>query len=233
MKYFYSAAVMGYGFGRKWHSLFNFPRFHRVTKTLTYSEKKGHPFAVLPLGKSVWNRVSLHNIGLPTWYYENMDKSLLFLTVSIAGESYQLKKMIYVLNNLQIGGIEINYSCPNYKSLKYEYDIIKYSKHPVYLKLRWDDDPFKYDLDNVKGIRLNSVPAYGGGMSGKYAQFFNWTAIKRWCKDGLPVAGCSFTTYDDIVRLEDMGVKEVGIGSTILTNPRLIESLSNDKFTSE
>jgi len=30
---------------------------------------------------------------------------------------------------------------------------------------------------------------------------------------------------DDIKRLEDMGCKEIGIGSIIMTNPKLVEKL--------
>lgn len=228
MKYFYSAAVMGYGWGRWWHKFFDFPNFKRVTKTLTYMEVNGLPFAVCRIGKSVWNKVGLHNPSLVWWYLDNVwekDVDLSNIIVSIAGPPWELQnKMIPFLNTLDIAGIEINYSCPNHKSYTplYYHD---YSKHPVYLKLRYDDDPYQYDLDNITGIRLNSVPAFGGGMSGKYAKKYNWQAIKNWTKDGINVAGCSFTSHDDIVRLEDMGVKEIGIGSTILTYPRLIESL--------
>lgn len=65
-------------------------------------------------------------------------------------------------------------------------------------------------------------------MSGKYAQKYNWHSIKNWIKDGINVAGCSFTCMDDIKRLEDMGCKEIGIGSTIITNPSLVKLLKND-----
>lgn len=67
MEYFYSAAVMGYGFGRPWHHKYNFPALLRVTQTLTYTRNKGCKFAVIPFGKSVWNKVGLHNIGLGAW----------------------------------------------------------------------------------------------------------------------------------------------------------------------
>ena len=67
MKFFYSAAVMGYGGGRWWHRKYNFPKLSRVTKSLTILPKIGFPFAVVVVGNSVWNRVSLHNVGFFEW----------------------------------------------------------------------------------------------------------------------------------------------------------------------
>ena len=98
------------------------------------------------------------------------------------------------------------------------------NKHPIYLKLSYNQDPYDYDLTDVVGIRLNSVPWFIGGLSGKAAQEKNWSFIKRYKE--LNVAGCSFTSMDDIKKLEDMGCKEIGIGSTILTNPKLIDTLN-------
>ena len=128
-----------------------------------------------------------------------------------------------------IGGVELNYSCPNVKTYSYHNRlpvVIKKVNYPVYLKLRYDDNPFDYDLNNVTGIRLNSVPFMMGGISGKIAQKKNWSFIKKYGKE-LNVSGCSFTSEDDIKKLEDMGCTEIGIGSTILINPRLIERLEN------
>ena len=97
---------------------------------------------------------------------------------------------------------------------------MKLLKCQWYLKLNHTQDPYKYDLDNVTGIRMNSVPTICGGLSGKAAQKKNWEFIKRYNKEGLNVAGCSFTSFEDIKKLEeDMGCKEAGIGSIMLTNP--------------
>jgi len=136
--------------------------------------------------------------------------------------------MIHDLNYYgRTGGLELNYSCPNVDTRNgYVPLVTKKVDFPVYLKLRYDDDPYTYDLSNITGIRLNSVPFMYGGVSGKMAQKKNWSFIRRYGK-GLNVAGCSFTCEDDIKKLEDMGCTEIGIGSTILTNPRLIERLEN------
>ena len=82
-----------------------------------------------------------------------------------------------------------------------------------------------YDVTRISGVRVNSIPVKLGGMSGKAAQKKNWAYIHHYISQGLNVAGCSFTSLDDIKRLKDMGCKEIGIGSTMLTNPKLIEKL--------
>jgi dihydroorotate dehydrogenase len=197
------------------------PKFPITTKTLTYKKKIGYPFAIMRMGNSIWNRVSLHNIGIDNWISLNIKNVI----VSIAGEPYELDVMVEKLNSLNILGIELNYSCPNHKKFSYK-TITTKSKHPLYLKLRYTDNPYTYNLDIIKGIRLNSIPAFGGGMSGKYAQKYNWQSLRNWLSDGLSVAGCSFVSTTDLKRLEDMGCLEVGIGSSILINPKLIEKLT-------
>ena len=233
MKFFYSASTMGYGEGRLWHKYFNFPKLPIVTKTLTWDSKIGIPFAVIPYMDSVWNRVGLHNMGFFEWFKKyflnwsiNFRKNII---VSIAGTDYQLQSMIdiFIEQNLEIGGIELNFSCPNIKS--YNNKRIPLSIYPLYLKLNYKQDPYTYhNLDRIKSIRVNSVPKYFGGISGKAAQKNNWEYIKVFNNEGLNISGCSITSLDDIKILEDLDCKEVGIGSIILTNPRFIEKLGED-----
>lgn len=223
MKYFYSAGVMGYGTGRFWHKSYNFPAFTRVTKTLTVDSKVGYPFAVFKVGNTVWNRVSLHNIGIWNWYYKNYvgEENII---VSLAGTDHEVAFMIdRFLNDIHISGVELNFSCPNVKSFKNKRTPL--SKVPLYLKLNYLQDPYEYDLDNVTGIRLNSVPKFFGGLSGKVAQKYNWPWIEKFNKEGLNVAGCSCNTVDDLKHMEDIGCKEIGLGSVVLTNPYLVETL--------
>ena len=223
MKYFYSAGVMGYGDGRAWHEYYNFPNFPRVTKTLTANSKIGCPFAVIKVGNTVWNKVSLHNIGIRNWYYKYYVGEENIIT-SLAGTDSDIAFMVnWFINDIHIKGIEFNFSCPNVKS--FENKNIPFSKLPLYLKLNHFQDPYDYDLDKITGIRLNSVPKFLGGVSGKAAQKYNWPWIERFNKEGLNVAGCSCNTVDDLKHMEDIGCKEIGLGSIVLTNPHLVERL--------
>ena len=241
MKFFYQSGAMGYGNGYWWHRFFNFPKLPLVTKTLTIVPKKGHRWAILPLlipciGKSVFNKVALDNIGIRKWceQYLKINKDVI---VSIAGTDDEIQLMVEwlesILGNIKIDdrawneflidGIELNFSCPNVKS--YKNKIIPKTELPLYLKLNYKQNPFHYDLDRIDGIRLNSIPLRFCSGSGKIAQKKNWGFIERYNKYEMNIAGCSFTSYDDIKRLEDMGCKEIGIGSIILTNPALVERI--------
>jgi len=226
MDYFYSASVMGYGNGRLWHSKFSFPNFTRVTKTITLQSRIGIPFAIIKYNNSVWNRVGLHNVGFYKFFSEtDLFKETSSIIISLAGFDHEIEHMVGILNNssLLFGGIELNFSCPNVKDHKNR--SIPISKYPVYIKLDYSQDPYEYSLDDVSGIRLNSVPKWCGGVSGKAAQKYNWEFIRKFTREGINVAGCSFTSIDDLKVLKDLGCTEIGIGSSILTNPKLIEML--------
>jgi len=226
-KFFYSASVMGYGFGRKWHKYYNFQGFPRVTKSLTSSKRTGLPFAVIPTKNSVWNRVGLHNMGLEEWITAYRDYDLSGVIVSIHGGITEVVCMATLfLNKLKIAGIEVNASCPNAKN--YTFPVLPITHHPLYLKLSHKQDPYLYDLDKVSGIRMNSVDVGFGAMSGKYAQEKNWAFIKKFNKEGLNVAGCSITSHDDIKRMEDVGCEEIGLGAVVLTDPKFVEGLKNE-----
>lgn len=226
MKYFYSAGVMGYGNGRFWHKKYNFPNFTSVTKTLTVKSNIGCPFAVIKIGNTTWNKVSLHNIGFWEWFFkyyfykEN-------IVVSLAGTDLEIDNMTSYIehSDRHVKGVEFNFSCPNVKSFKNRK--IPTTNLPLYLKLNHLQDPYSYDLDKIAGIRLNSIPKFFGGISGKMAQQYNWPWIEKFNKEGLNVAGCSCNTMDDIKHMENLGCKEIGLGSIVLTNPSLVETLEN------
>lgn len=226
---------MGYGLGREWHLDYNFPKFKRVTQTLTLLKNVGMPYAILKFGSSFWNKVGFHNIGIDRWlddyWYKFSKEEKERIIVSIAGTDFALEMLIECLNDvcLNAAGIELNYSCPNVRDNKNRFTP-KYisDRLPVYLKLNYLQDPYSYDLDCISGIRVNSVPKYFGGVSGKIAQKHNWEFIKKFNKEGLNVAGCSCVTMDDIYYMEDLGCKEVGIGTVIIANPKLVEGLKCD-----
>ncbi len=237
MKFFYSASVMGYGDGRWWHKYYNFPDFPRVTKTLTFKPKTGIPFAVLKFRDTVWNKIGLHNIGYLNWFYNiynnwcyNFDRRRR-ITVSLSGTDDEIERMLSVLDLFcdEFAGIELNFSCSNVKNNKNKQvpytELMKRLKCPLYLKLGCHQDPYAYDLNNVTGIRLNSIPWITGALSGKAARKGNWAFIEQFNKEGLNVAGCSFTDTQHLNQLRDLGCTEVGIGSVILTNPKLVEQL--------
>ena len=224
MKYFYSAGAMGYGDGYWWHKFFNFPKLNFVTKTLTFSQNKGNKYLILPIGNSVFNRVGLDNIGL-YGFIKKYKYSKIPRTVSIAGPDRFIHEIIELIDYFlpKEDSIELNFSCPNVES--FENTWVPETDRDVYLKLNWTQNPYNYNLDNVKGIRLNSVPMKFCAGSGKIAQEKNWAFISKYNKEGLNIAGCSAQNFDDIKVLEDIGCKEVGIGSAMLTNPFFVETL--------
>jgi len=166
IRFFYSASVMGYGLGRFWHKFYKLPNFPRVTKTLTYNRKIGYPFLVLKYGDSVFNHVALHNIGYRQYISEylinfNSYWSKDNIIISLAGTNDELQEMINVLDNYEsiylFNAYELNFTCPNYCSFN-NITIPQSKYHPIYLKLNYLEDPYKYDLSKIKGIRINSVP---------------------------------------------------------------------------
>lgn len=226
---------MGYGNGWWWHRFFDFPDLPLVTKTVTVEKQSGYPFAIMRLGSTVYNHIALHNKGIFEWvdsYYKHrkIDQKKLRekVTLSIYGTDHDIDYMMTVLHHehVPLAGVELNYSCPNVSHQQGKRTLPK-TDYPLWLKLRHNQDPYAFDLDRIQCIRVNSVPCWFGGMSGKGAQEKNWAFIKKFNQEGLNVAGCSFVTHDDLRYLEEYcGCTEVGIGATILVNPKLVESLA-------
>ena len=227
LKFHYASGVMGsFGEGWFWHQLYKFPTLSFTTKTITRYVKVGLPFAVLPIGNSVFNKVSLHNMGFVDWVLNYNSKCKSGCTISLHGNDHEIASMVDSIDYLpldRVEAIELNFSCPNVKS-KNNCNIPT-SVKPIYLKLNYRQDPYKFDLDKVKGIRLNSLPLKYCGGSGKIAQRENWSFIERYSKEGLNISGCSFLSYDDISYLENLGCTEMSIGSVILTNPKFVENI--------
>lgn len=180
------------------------------------------------IGNSIYNRFALHNSGIRSWitnfskFFKNQ-----YIILSISGTDDELEEMVNIIESayLPIKGIELNYSCPNVHNQSGKRKVPNTS-FPVWIKLSHLQDPYNYELDKIKGIRVNSVPCWFGGGSGKIAQNKNWNFISKFNREGLNVAGCSFLDMNDIRYLEEYcGCSEIGIGSTILINPRLIEWL--------
>lgn len=218
-KYFYAAAAMGFGKGYAWHRFFKFPRFDIITKTITLKQKVGNPFAIIHLGNSIYNKIGLHNPGIARWIEEYYDPNLI---LSVAGTDDELEKIIEILEDRPLKGLELNFSCPNVKN--FENKKIPRTRYKLFLKLNHRQDPYNYDLDRIERIDLNSVPRFRGGVSGKLARKDNWDFIRKH-KDML-ISGCSFSSVDDIERLEEyFGCEEISIGSVMIINPFLVEKL--------
>lgn len=218
MEFFYTAGSMGFGKGYFWHKFFNFPKFPTVTKTVTLNPKKGNPFAILHLGNSVWNKIALHNIGIRQWLDNFYSPDLI---LSIAGTDEEILRMMELLDERPLRGLELNFSCPNVKDFKNTY--IPNTKYELNLKLNYKQNPYDYDLTKIKRICLNSVSYLGGGLSGRLARKFNWNFISKF-KD-LPVVGASFISLKDLQRLKELGCNEAAIGTVLLINPFLMAKL--------
>jgi dihydroorotate dehydrogenase len=235
MEYFYSAGAMSYGNGYFWHKFYNFPKLDYVTKSLTLASRFGNPFAIsyIPFKKSIWNKNGLRNKGFFEYFFRygfHRNRAI----ISISGMDEEIRVMVNFLEKMYsqwkyffIKGIELNYSCPNIECNNNKY--IPKSSFPLYLKLSYNMDPYKYDLTNIKEIRVNSVPVRYGAISGKIAQKYNWPFIEKFNKEGIKVAGCSAVEEDDFKRLEDIGCTNIGLGSIMLINPKVIENLFIDK----
>jgi len=225
MKYFYQSGAMGYGGeGYFWHRFlpYTFPTFQLVTKTITMASKIGIPFAVIPFGKSVWNRISWHNPGFFKWIATHHKPDLI---LSLGGTDSEIKTMIQFLElaEIKLAGIELNFSCPHENRNN---KVIPKTHYKLYLKLRADQNPYDYDLSKIERIHLNSLPGYFGGVSGKASRTQNWRFIETYKE--LPIAGCSFNSMNDITVLESLGCEYIGIGSTIITNPKLVSTLKEE-----
>lgn len=219
VNFFYAAGTKGFGRGYRWHKFFKFPKFDTITKTITLRRKIGNPFAIIHLGNSIYNRIALHNIGIERWLKEYYNPNLI---LSIAGTDAEIEEIIDGLQDRQLKGVELNFSCPNVGSFGNKK--IPQTKHKLSLKLNYKQDPYDYELDKIESINLNSIPRFGGGISGRLARKYNWSFISRH-KD-LPISGCSFSSMIDVKRLEEyFGCKKISIGSVMLINPFLVENL--------
>lgn len=221
MSLYYAAATMGFdGKGYGWHKWFNFPSLPIVTKTVTLNPIHRRFRPIVHLGNSVWNHIGLHNPGLDFWLKHCYNKSLI---LSIAGTDEEIDKMLYKLKDYPLAGIELNFSCPN--TVSFDNTRIPDTPRTTFLKLNCYQSPMDYDgIESVRHVSLNSVPGFGGGISGRLARKKNWKWIKKYAAK-VSVVGNSFSSTIDMCKLMEMGVKDFAIGSVILTKPWFVEQL--------
>lgn len=254
MKYFYSAAAMGFhGEGQFWHKPFQaifgkFPKFPVVTKTITYKPIKATPwrFGPIPFTKSTWNRIGLHNGGFHEWCHEydwlkHKGHDLSHLIPSLAGSDFEIQEMLHSLQwkKYEFKMVELNFSCPNI--IGHNNSKIPKSTYPLSLKLTSQKslsdqldlrDP---NIKSVKRITLNSIATgkwFKGAYSGEWAKISNWKWIARYItalkQYDISIAGCSITSRNDIDRLKRLGITEIGLGSILMINPWLVTKLKED-----
>jgi dihydroorotate dehydrogenase len=257
-----SSGALGYdGNGWKWEWLWKWtglldPKlFTSVTKTITLKPTEGNlrwfnPWrCVRFIPDGVVNAVSLSNIGLDQWikrYGYRLDLLEIPLVVSIFGTIEESVILARQLNCLDLVGLEINVSCPNFGPCRImdTPEIIglceavkKATRHPIIIKISVMHDAVniaKRLIGIAEAISINSVPwkiAFpekrspledlgGGGVSGKAAQPFTWSLIGNLAEaTSIPVIGPSVWEFKDIHRLRQIGAKAISFGSVFLRYP--------------
>lgn len=245
MEFFYQSGALGFdGKGWAWHKVFGyeFPTLPTITKTMTYFPVKGKMFLVFPIPftKSVWNRIGLVNPGLIYWVKKHYNKDLI-LSLYI-GSYEELIHTIYILKHYPLKGVELNISCPNIKADNVFHDITwdeciesirkKCQIEQLFLKVRHDQNLNEIkNLHFIDRIHINSIPSFGGGVSGRLAQKKNWSFISKWQgREGIPpIAGCSWINEEDLDILKTLGCEYIGIGSIIITKPKEIKNFVQNR----
>jgi len=240
----------------RWIGLIDPSLFTVVAKTVTYKPRKGNLCWYKPWGcirllpGGVVNAVWLTNKGIRWWCEEKgifADKRKISLVGSILSDNnYELVEMATMMNDFDLVGLELNWSCPNTKGdfLENTTKIIegcravkKVSYFPLIIKLSVVHG-VEAILPAVEGIveaiSINSVPwaiifpnkkspfahLGGGGVSGKVAQPHTWGFVEKLVSlTKVPIIGPSVWEFSDIEKLREIGAKAISFGSIFLRYP--------------
>ena len=209
-----------------------------------------NPFRCLRLVRGgVVNAVGLSNPGIDWWCRKigpSVNSTKIPLVASIFGEPEELAEMVRILNDFDLVGLEINASCPNTETCILQdtarviasCEAVKTnSRLPLILKVSVTHDISQIvkEVENlVEAISINSVPwavAFlkcrspleilgGGGVSGKVAQPFTWSLVKKLAElTTIPVIGPSVWDFDDLEKVRSLGAKAVSFGSIFMCHP--------------
>ena len=209
-----------------------------------------NPFRCLRLVRGgVVNAVGLSNPGIDWWCRKigpSVNSTKIPLVASIFGEPEELAEMVRILNDFDLVGLEINASCPNTETCILQdtarviasCEAIKTnSRLPLILKVSVTHDISQIvkEVENlVEAISINSVPwavAFlkcrspleilgGGGVSGKVAQPFTWSLVKKLAElTTIPVIGPGVWDFDDLTKVRGLGAKAVSFGSVFMCYP--------------
>jgi len=200
---------------------------------------------LLPGG--VVNAVGLANPGIDWWRRKigpRVSAEKIPLVASMSGTVVELVKMANRLDKFDLVGLEINASCPNTSHTPGPDEIItackevkKWSQLPLILKLSVEHDVVAITAgvsDLVETIAINSVPwsvAFpnrpsplakfgGGGISGKIAQQFTWSFVRRLSEfTTIPSIGPSVWDFPDLDSVRQLGASAVSFGSVFMPYP--------------
>ena len=209
-----------------------------------------NPFRCLRLVRGgVVNAVGLSNPGIDWWCRKigpSVNSTKIPLVASIFGEPEELAEMVRILNGFDLVGLEINASCPNTETCILQdtarviasCEAVKTnSRLPLILKVSVTHDISQIvkEVENlVEAISINSVPwavAFpkcrspleilgGGGVSGKVAQPFTWSLVKKLAElTTIPVIGPSVWDFDDLTKVRSLDAKAVSFGSVFMCYP--------------
>jgi len=221
-----------------------------VTKTLTLKKNKGNSYSVKFIkghnAEGVINNVRLHNPGIISWlikyYPKTKNKDII---VSISGDTIEeYQDMIYILDKLDIKGIELNVSCPNRNKIIKAEEIIKLCneieiKHPIILKLGNKNDYFhllvldKLPKDKIDAISINSYKILDTTFSGQIIQDNNWYIASMLKASGIPVIFPSIWEIDDIYELIGRGADAISFGSVVLRHPFRVRNIMKEYIKRE
>lgn len=179
----------------------------------------------------------------------SVDSKKIHLVVSIFGEPEELAKMAKMLDSFDLVGLEINASCPNIDKADFFNNSVaviascravkENSRLPLILKLSVAHSGIKQivgGVEMVEALSVNSVPwdifslnrrspsplakLGGGGVSGKAAQRFTWTLVKKLSQlTPIPIIGPSVWDFCDLDNVRRLGAKAIGFGSIFLRYP--------------
>jgi dihydroorotate dehydrogenase (NAD+) catalytic subunit len=257
-KFIYASGALGFdGNGWMWEKpLIKFglipTNIPIITKTLTLKRKKGNPLAIRFIKNGVKNKIGLDNPGIEYWIkniYPKVNKNII---VSIFGEiGLEYMTMIYMLDDLNIKGIELNISCPNRDYIIQNNSLISLlgaikSKHPLLIKVnnRNNLDIFKNKIiqEKVEAISINSISIQekteitniysqvtdNYALSGK--TIFPLTCsitrqIKTLCN--IPTIYSSVWNLEDYKKAINSGADAISFGSILLRYPLRIKKIIN------
>lgn len=127
-----------FGYGDEYKDLIDLDKLGAiVTKTITLKPQLGNPQPrIFELPYGMLNSIGLQNVGLKRFVSEKLPNLKKItktpIVVSISGKTIaEFSRIVEVLNNENIGAIELNISCPNIKgkiishSAKETYKVVK------------------------------------------------------------------------------------------------------------